>query len=47
MTPATLAIPTNTDNVMLKVEGGEALLTNLRKPFWPERKITKGGLIQE
>jgi bifunctional non-homologous end joining protein LigD len=46
MTPATLAIPTNTDNVMLKVEGREVRLTNLRKPFWPERKITKGGLIQ-
>ena len=46
MTPATLAIPTNTDNVMLKVDGREVRLTNLRKPFWPERKITKGGLIQ-
>ena len=46
MTPATLAIPTNTDNVMLKVDGREVRLTNLRKPFWSERKITKGGLIQ-
>ena len=46
MTPATLAIPTNTDNVILKVDGREVRLTNLRKPFWPERKITKGGLIQ-
>jgi bifunctional non-homologous end joining protein LigD len=46
MTPASVAIPTNTDNVILKVEGREVRLTNLRKPFWPERNITKGGLIQ-
>jgi bifunctional non-homologous end joining protein LigD len=46
MTPASLAIPTNTDNVILKVDGREVRLTNLRKLFWPERKITKGGLIQ-
>ena len=46
MTPDPISIPTNTDNVILKVEGREVRLTNLRKPFWPERKITKGGLIQ-
>jgi bifunctional non-homologous end joining protein LigD len=46
MSPATLAIPTNTDNVILKVDGREVRLTNLRKLFWPEPKITKGGLIQ-
>ena len=46
MSPATLAIPTNTDNVILKVDGREVRLTNLRKLFWPERKITKGNLIQ-
>jgi bifunctional non-homologous end joining protein LigD len=45
MTPDPI-IPTNTDNVILKVGGREVRLTNLRKPFWPERKITKGGLIQ-
>ena len=45
MTPDPI-IPTNTDNVILKVDGREVRLTNLRKPFWPERKITKGGLIQ-
>jgi bifunctional non-homologous end joining protein LigD len=46
MKRATVAIPTNTDNVILKVEGREVRLTNLRKPFWPELHITKGGLIQ-
>jgi bifunctional non-homologous end joining protein LigD len=46
MSPATVVIPTTTDNVILKVEGREVRLTNLRKPFWPERNITKGNLIQ-
>jgi bifunctional non-homologous end joining protein LigD len=45
MTPDPI-IPTNTDNVILKVQGREVRLTNLRKMFWPERKITKGNLIQ-
>jgi bifunctional non-homologous end joining protein LigD len=44
--PQPLAIPTSTDNVILRVQGREVRLTNLRKPFWPERQITKGGLIQ-
>jgi bifunctional non-homologous end joining protein LigD len=39
-------IPTDTDNATLTVDGCEVRLTNLRKPFWPERGITKGGLIQ-
>jgi bifunctional non-homologous end joining protein LigD len=30
----------------MNVAGREVRLTNLRKPFWPERGITKGGLIQ-
>ena len=30
----------------LKVAGREVRLTNLQKPFWPERGITKGMLIQ-
>ncbi|HEX5107502.1 MAG TPA: non-homologous end-joining DNA ligase [Vicinamibacterales bacterium] len=41
-----LVIPTDIDNVALTVEGREVRLTNLRKPFWPERGITKGDLIQ-
>jgi bifunctional non-homologous end joining protein LigD len=39
-------IPTDVDDVTLRVESREVRLTNLRKPFWPERGITKGHLIQ-
>ena len=39
-------IPTTVDNAILKVEGRDVRLTNLRKLFWPELKITKGALIQ-
>ena len=38
-------IPSGGD-AKLVVEGKEVRLTNLDKPFWPERGITKGGLIQ-
>ena len=31
---------------MIGVAGREVRLTNLRKPFWPERGISKGDLIQ-
>jgi bifunctional non-homologous end joining protein LigD len=41
-----MTIPTRVDNAILKVDGREVRLTNLRKPFWPELGITKGGLIQ-
>jgi bifunctional non-homologous end joining protein LigD len=34
------------DNDTVAVGGREVRLTNLRKPFWPERNITKGDLIQ-
>ena len=46
MASKSLAIPSNLDNVILKVQGREVRLTNLRKMFWPERNITKGNLIQ-
>ena len=39
-------IPDDVDNATLTVNGREVRLTNLRKPFWPERGITKGALIQ-
>jgi bifunctional non-homologous end joining protein LigD len=39
-------IPADVDNATLTVEGREVRLTNVRKMFWPERGITKGGLIQ-
>jgi bifunctional non-homologous end joining protein LigD len=44
--PPRLPIPVDVDNAVLTVAGKEVRLTNLRKPFWPERGITKGGLIQ-
>ncbi|HEY6361755.1 MAG TPA: non-homologous end-joining DNA ligase [Vicinamibacterales bacterium] len=46
--PATprVSIPRDVDNAILTVAGREVRLTNLRKPFWPELGITKGGLIQ-
>jgi len=41
-----IAIPTQVDNVIAKVDGREVRLTNLRKPFWPDLGITKGDLLQ-
>ena len=41
-----IVIPTDIDNATMTVAGREVRLTNLRKPFWPERGITKGALIQ-
>ncbi len=39
-------IPSDVSNAVISVEGREVRLTNLRKPFWPGRGITKGGLIE-
>src|SRR5512133_1628412 len=39
-------IPKNVEQIELKVGGREVRLTNLRKLFWPELKITKRDLIQ-
>jgi bifunctional non-homologous end joining protein LigD len=41
-----IRIPDDVDNATLSVADREVRLTNLRKPFWPERGINKGGLIQ-
>src|ERR671913_683291 len=41
-----LLLPTDLDDVVVKVDGREVRLTNLRKPFWPELGVTKGDLIQ-
>jgi len=41
-----IVIPTRVDNAILKVDGREVRLTNLRKLFWPDHGITKGALIQ-
>jgi bifunctional non-homologous end joining protein LigD len=39
-------IPTDLDNVTVKIGPLSVNLTNLRKPFWPELGITKGHLLQ-
>jgi bifunctional non-homologous end joining protein LigD len=39
-------LPVDENNVTLSVSGREVRLTNLQKPFWPARGITKGALIQ-
>src|SRR5687767_15555323 len=41
-----VALPADVNDVTLQVAGRQVRLTNLRKPFWPERGITKGDLIQ-
>ena len=41
-----IVVPTRVDNAILKVDGRDVRLTNLRKAFWPELGITKGALIQ-
>jgi bifunctional non-homologous end joining protein LigD len=41
-----IEIPDDVDNAIVTVAGRDVRLTNLRKPFWPERGITKGHLIQ-
>jgi len=39
-------IPIDVDTVDVRVGTRTVHLTNLRKPFWPERGITKGDLLQ-
>ena len=41
-----LILPRDQDNVTLDVDGKEVRLTNLRKIFWPDLKLTKGDLLQ-
>src|SRR5262245_44979721 len=41
-----LRIPIDRDNVVLDVDGKDVRLTNLRKVFWTELGLTKGGLLQ-
>jgi bifunctional non-homologous end joining protein LigD len=44
--PARVNLPSTETDVVLSVAGKDVRLTNLTKPFWPERGITKGDLIQ-
>ena len=39
-------IPADVNDATVHADGRSIRLTNLRKPFWPERGITKGALIQ-
>jgi bifunctional non-homologous end joining protein LigD len=41
-----LRIPRDQDNVVLRADGEEVRLTNLRKIFWPDLGLTKGDLLQ-
>ena len=41
-----VTIPSDTDEAKVMADGREVRLTNLRKPFWPDRGISKGDLIQ-
>ena len=39
-------IPKDAEQIELRLAGREVKLTNLKKLFWPELKITKRDLIQ-
>src|SRR6478735_7179381 len=39
-------LPRDTDNAVVSIDGREVRLTNLRKLFWRDLKITKGDLLQ-
>jgi bifunctional non-homologous end joining protein LigD len=39
-------IPSDVDNLTVKIGARSVNLTNLRKPFWPELGITKGDLLR-
>ncbi|HEV3139172.1 MAG TPA: non-homologous end-joining DNA ligase [Vicinamibacterales bacterium] len=41
-----LIVPRDQDNAILAAGGKEVRVTNLRKIFWPELKLTKGDLLQ-
>ena len=41
----TFQVPRDSADVTVTLNRREVRLTNLRKPFWPERHITKGDLI--
>jgi bifunctional non-homologous end joining protein LigD len=41
-----LPLSSSTVDASVVVNGNEVRLTNLTKPFWPERGITKGDLLQ-
>jgi len=46
MAKSALTIPRTEDNAVLRADGKEVRLTNLRKVFWPDLGLTKGDLLQ-
>ena len=46
MAKSALTIPRDQDSVVLRADGQEVRLTNLRKIFWPDLGLTKGDLLQ-
>jgi bifunctional non-homologous end joining protein LigD len=44
--PGSFPIPRDREAAVVRAAGKDVALTNLRKPFWPERGITKGDLLQ-
>jgi bifunctional non-homologous end joining protein LigD len=45
-TGAAASIPADVDDAEINLEGGSVRLTNLRKVFWPELRLTKRDLLQ-
>jgi bifunctional non-homologous end joining protein LigD len=43
---SSVTIPRDRDAVEIRLQNKTVILTNLRKPFWPDLGITKGDLIQ-
>jgi len=41
-----LTVPRDQDQVVLRVDGKDVRLTNLRKVFWADLRLTKGDLLQ-
>jgi bifunctional non-homologous end joining protein LigD len=44
--PRPLTIPRDIDNVIVSIGGKDVRLTNLRKIFWSDEKLSKGDLLQ-
>ncbi|HTJ25283.1 MAG TPA: non-homologous end-joining DNA ligase [Candidatus Limnocylindria bacterium] len=45
-TESGVTIPREREAAVVRLDGREVALTNLRKPFWPQLGITKGDLLQ-
>src|ERR1700680_4494140 len=44
--PGSFPIRRDGESAVVRADGKDVALTNLRKPFWPELGITKGDLLQ-